>query len=90
MDLDSATILTRWLTEPTSRTFTLDQLTVLTARSGDEPDITRRLTENHPLLPGAENADDQGVHHADDLPDEPDTVMGKVSLIVGMVPHACA
>ncbi|MGW2546806.1 hypothetical protein ACWC5I_39550, partial [Kitasatospora sp. NPDC001574] len=40
-------------------------------------------------MPGAENADEQGAHHADDLPGEPDTVMSKVSLVVGMVSHVC-
>ncbi|MEY9846082.1 hypothetical protein ABH940_003167 [Streptacidiphilus sp. BW17] len=50
MGLDSAAILTRWLTEPATRTFPLDRLTVLTAMTGDEPDVTRRLTEDH-LLP---------------------------------------
>lgn len=50
MGLDSASILTRWLTEPASRTFPLDRLTVLTAMTGDEPDVTRRLNEDH-LLP---------------------------------------
>ncbi|MFD9691862.1 hypothetical protein ACFWXO_39575 [Kitasatospora sp. NPDC059088] len=52
MGLDSAAVLTRWLTEPATRTFPLDKLTVLTAMTGDEPDVTRRLNENHvlPLL----------------------------------------
>ncbi|MEV7925974.1 hypothetical protein [Kitasatospora sp. NPDC088779] len=50
MGVDSAAIAARWLTEPTSRRFPLDRLTVLTAMTGDEPDITRRLVEQH-LLP---------------------------------------
>lgn len=52
MGIDSAAILTRWLDEPTTRSFPLDQLTVVTAMTGDEPDVTRRLMERHmlPLL----------------------------------------
>ncbi|MFI5527071.1 hypothetical protein ACIA8O_00790 [Kitasatospora sp. NPDC051853] len=50
MGVDSTAIAVRWLTEPDTRTFPLDRLTVLTAMTGDEPDITRRLTEEH-LLP---------------------------------------
>ncbi|WP_052069533.1 hypothetical protein [Streptacidiphilus albus] len=50
MGLDSASILTRWLSEPASRDFPLARLTVLTAMTGDEPDVTRRLNEDH-LLP---------------------------------------
>jgi hypothetical protein len=50
MGLDSAAIMTRWLVEPASRTFPLENLTVVTAMTGDEPDITRRLMEQH-LLP---------------------------------------
>ncbi|WP_405018081.1 hypothetical protein OHV05_14860 [Kitasatospora sp. NBC_00070] len=50
MGVDSTAIALRWLTEPASRNFPLGQLTVLTAMTGDEPDVTRRLTEQH-LLP---------------------------------------
>jgi len=50
MGLDSAAIMTRWLVEPASRTFPLENLTVVTAMTGDEPDVTRRLMEQH-LLP---------------------------------------
>ncbi|WP_369184170.1 hypothetical protein [Streptomyces sp. Y1] len=54
MGLDSTAVLARWLTEPASRDFPLERLTVLTAMTGDEPDVTRRLTEEHvlPLLRG--------------------------------------
>jgi len=50
MGIDSAAILARWLVEPASRTFPLEQLTVVTAMTGDEPDVTRQLMERH-LLP---------------------------------------
>ena len=50
MGKDSAATLARWLTDPTSRDFPLSDLTVVTAMTGDEPDITRRLMEDH-LLP---------------------------------------
>ncbi|MEU3565116.1 hypothetical protein [Kitasatospora sp. NPDC006786] len=50
MGVDSAAVAARWLTEPASRDFPLDRLTVLTAMTGDEPDVTRRLVEKH-LLP---------------------------------------
>lgn len=50
MGKDSAAILARWLTEPASRDFPLASLTVVTAMTGDEPDVTRRLMERH-LLP---------------------------------------
>lgn len=36
MGVESTAILLRWLTEPSSRDFDLDQLTVLTAQTGDE------------------------------------------------------
>jgi len=56
MGLDSASILARWLVEPETRDFPLDRLTVVTAMTGDEPDITRRLMEQHllPLMRAAE------------------------------------
>ncbi|WP_148089444.1 hypothetical protein [Kitasatospora cineracea] len=50
MGVDSAAVAARWFTEPASRDFPLDRLTVLTAMTGDEPDITRQLVEQH-LLP---------------------------------------
>ncbi|MBC3842076.1 hypothetical protein GXW82_23405 [Streptacidiphilus sp. 4-A2] len=50
MGIDSAAILTRWLVEPASRSFPLSNLTVVTAMTGDEPDVTRQLMERH-LLP---------------------------------------
>ena len=36
MGIESNAILTRWLTDPTSRTFSLEDLTVITAQTGDE------------------------------------------------------
>lgn len=50
MGKDSAATLARWLTDPASRDFPLSDLTVVTAMTGDEPDVTRRLMEDH-LLP---------------------------------------
>lgn len=50
MGKDSAALLARWLMEPDSRDFPLSSLTVVTAMTGDEPDATRRLMEQH-LLP---------------------------------------
>jgi hypothetical protein len=50
MGKDSAAVLARWLTDPASRDFPLTDLTVVTAMTGDEPDVTRRLMEDH-LLP---------------------------------------
>jgi hypothetical protein len=50
MGKDSAAVAARWLTDPASRDFPLSDLTVVTAMTGDEPDVTRRLMEDH-LLP---------------------------------------
>lgn len=50
MGLDSCAILTRWLDEPDSRDFDLEQLIVLTAMTGNEYDSTRQLMEQH-ILP---------------------------------------
>lgn len=50
MGKDSAATLARWLTDPSCRDFPLSDLTVVTAMTGDEPDVTRRLMEDH-LLP---------------------------------------
>lgn len=50
MGKDSACLLARWLTEPHTRDFPISALTVVTAMTGDEPDATRRLMEQH-LLP---------------------------------------
>jgi hypothetical protein len=49
---DSTAILLRWLTEPGSRDFELADLLVITAMTGDEWPIHRRLVETHvlPLL----------------------------------------
>lgn len=52
MGVDSTAILLRWLTDPTSRDFDLDDLTVITAQTGSEYPETIRLVEEHvlPLL----------------------------------------
>jgi hypothetical protein len=39
-----------------------------------------QLLRQAPLLPGVENADEAGVHDADEDSGEPDTVVGEVSL----------
>ncbi|GAB3977447.1 hypothetical protein GCM10029978_067180 [Actinoallomurus acanthiterrae] len=49
MGVDSVGILTRWLTEPSSRDFDLSDLICVTAMTGDEFDATRRLMETHVL-----------------------------------------
>ena len=45
LGVDSTFILLRWLTEPSSRTFDLDELVVLTAQVGDEWSKTARDAE---------------------------------------------
>jgi len=50
MGADSAALLTRWLTDPSSRDFNLADLLVITAMVGDEWDQTRQLMQDH-LLP---------------------------------------
>jgi hypothetical protein len=50
MGKDSAATLARWLTDPSCRDFPLSDLTVVTAMTGDEPDVTRQLMEDY-LLP---------------------------------------
>jgi hypothetical protein len=52
MGVDSTALLLRWLCEPKSRDFDLDDLVVLTAQTGDEFKDTQRLVETHmlPLL----------------------------------------
>jgi hypothetical protein len=52
MGVDSSAILARWLVEPESRDFELDELVVLTSQVGDEFPDTGRLVEKHifPLL----------------------------------------
>jgi hypothetical protein len=50
MGVDSAAILTRWLTEPASRDFDLSDLIVLTAMTGDEYQVTEDQMNTH-LLP---------------------------------------
>ncbi|WP_157529730.1 hypothetical protein [Nocardia sp. NRRL S-836] len=47
---DSSAILARWLTNPSSRDFALDDLVVITAMTGQEWPVTRLLVEEH-LLP---------------------------------------
>ena len=49
MGVDSTAILLRWLEEPRTRGFALDDLTVLTAHLGDEWPDTKRLVEEHVL-----------------------------------------
>ena len=49
MGKDSAALLALWLTDPASRDFPLSDLTVVTAMTGDEPDVIRRLMEDHML-----------------------------------------
>jgi hypothetical protein len=43
MGIDSAAILARWLTDPSSRDFALDDLVVITAMVGSEYRATERL-----------------------------------------------
>lgn len=50
LGVDSAAILLRWLEDPSSRDFDLDDLCVLTAQTGNEWESTRDLVETH-LLP---------------------------------------
>lgn len=47
---DSSAILARWLTDPSSRDFALNELAVITGMTGQEWPATRRLVEQH-LLP---------------------------------------
>ncbi|WP_404316439.1 hypothetical protein [Prescottella equi] len=46
---DSTAILLRWIEDPTSRDFDLDDLVVITAMTGDEWDSTRAAVEEHVL-----------------------------------------
>ena len=48
--VDSAAILFRWLTDPTTRDFDLDELLVITACTGDEYDSTFAAVDTH-LIP---------------------------------------
>src|SRR5689334_2406022 len=52
MGVESNAILVKWLTDPTSRDFSLEQLTVITAQTGDEHIDTKTYCETHilPLL----------------------------------------
>jgi hypothetical protein len=52
MGEESNTILDRWATDPSSRDFPLENLTVLTAQTGDEHQDTKTYCEKHilPLL----------------------------------------
>ena len=45
MGADSASLLLRWLREPSSRNFDLDELVVITAQTGDEKAISARDNE---------------------------------------------
>lgn len=49
MGVDSTCLLLRWIEEPSTRDFNLDQLVVVTAHTGDEFDTTRRVVERHVL-----------------------------------------
>jgi hypothetical protein len=50
LGVESTAILVRWMKEPTTRTFALDDLIVITAQTGNEYDNTRTDVEKH-LLP---------------------------------------
>lgn len=52
MGVESNAAITRWLTDPTSRDFSLGDLTVITAQTGDEHKDTKLYCEKHilPLL----------------------------------------
>jgi hypothetical protein len=52
MGVESNAAITRWLTDPTSRDFSLRDLTVITAQTGDEHRDTKLYCEKHilPLL----------------------------------------
>lgn len=56
MGIDSAALLTRWLREPRSRGFDLDDLVVLTAMTGDEYTVTAHLMQRYLLPLMAEHA----------------------------------
>lgn len=45
MGVDSAALLARWLLDPSSRDFDLDDLVVVTAMTGDEYTATRLLMD---------------------------------------------
>ena len=49
LGVESTAILVRWLLEPSSRDFELDDLVVLTALTGDEFSVTHQLVEAHVL-----------------------------------------
>jgi hypothetical protein len=52
MGVESNAIITRWLTDPASRDFSLEELTLITAQTGDEHIDTKTYCEKHilPLL----------------------------------------
>lgn len=54
MGVESSTILTRWMLEPESRNFDLDDLTVITAQTGNEFPDTRLVNQTY-LLPQMAN-----------------------------------
>ena len=49
MGADSTALLLRWLTEPSSRDFDLDELVVVSSMTGNEFDSTREAVETHVL-----------------------------------------
>ena len=49
MGTDSTAILLRWLEDPSSRDFALENLVVITSMVGDEYETTRELVEDHVL-----------------------------------------
>ncbi|GAA4009611.1 hypothetical protein GCM10022247_34690 [Allokutzneria multivorans] len=49
MGIDSVALLVRWLLDPSSRDFDLDDLVVVTAMTGDEHDYTREQMEEYVL-----------------------------------------
>lgn len=51
MGLDSSSLLLRWLEDPSSRNFELDDLAVVTAMTGNEFDTTRAAVEKAYLAP---------------------------------------
>lgn len=69
MGVDSTVILHRWLTDPSSRDFDLEDLIVLTAQTGDEFPDSQYLVETH-MLPMMRAAGVRYVQVARDGPDQ--------------------
>jgi len=67
MGVESTVILHRWITDPSSRDFDLDDLVVLTAQTGDEFPDTKELVEEH-MLPLIREAGIRYVQVARDNP----------------------